>query len=643
MMQTAGARTDRPRFRQDLVAELIDEQGTRFIDVMDPDSGSLFRFYEVEYSLACGMDGERDVSDIVRWAQDELGLTPSQHEVRAVIATLGDLGFIDARVVDPAAPELVPGGVTLQTPAPAVEDVELGAPGARPAAAAASVPAAPPVALGAPGASPTGRRPAEPAPDVSLGAAGRSPARPTPAPSDVSSEVSLDLSDHIAVRPDDVKEAVRASKVMSAVEVPQDLLDALEDRPVTKPPVSRPPESRPPEASRSSERIELRADAKLEPRPEQSRPPEPVRPEPRTEARSEPAAAEAPASQPPFTRMPEHRPGKPAVELPKAPPPADKAAVAPPAPSRGVSPALIVVLILVVLGAIAFAVWKLVLDKPVADTETSSAPVAPPVKPAEPPPPPPAPTSKIAMTTAAAEDVKVGRAGVIETIQADKFTASAGDVLVRLVGDRPLEAELTGIAHDAKKLQDAIDAATKRRDAAQAAGNKADEAKATTEIADRQKTLTTKQSQLDAKRTEIDNFVIHAASNGTFTPSVKQGQKVTADALIGTLQRDAVPVATFAITDGKPFSVDASVDVTVGKAGPNVVCKVAEVQPTSLKVTCPADPALTDGADVTLKSTAADAPGTPPAAGSSGSDAGGSAAAGSSEPATGSAAAPETK
>ena len=41
---------------------------------IDPDSGNVFRFYEVEYSLACAMDGERDVAGIVKWAEEELGL-----------------------------------------------------------------------------------------------------------------------------------------------------------------------------------------------------------------------------------------------------------------------------------------------------------------------------------------------------------------------------------------------------------------------------------------------------------------------------------------------------------------------------------------------------------------------------------------
>ena len=92
---SAATGRDRPRFRQDLIAETVEHQGSRFIDVMAPEGNDVFRFYEVEYSLACGMDGERDVAGIVKWAQDELGLTPSPQEVRAVIAALGDLGFIE--------------------------------------------------------------------------------------------------------------------------------------------------------------------------------------------------------------------------------------------------------------------------------------------------------------------------------------------------------------------------------------------------------------------------------------------------------------------------------------------------------------------------------------------------------------------
>src|SRR5262249_7222269 len=110
---SADTGRDRPRFRQDLIAETVEHHGARFIDVMAPEGNDVFRFYEGEYSLACGMDGERDVAGIVKWAQDELGLTPSPQEVRTVIATLGDLGFIEAAGMAEAAPapELAVGAV----------------------------------------------------------------------------------------------------------------------------------------------------------------------------------------------------------------------------------------------------------------------------------------------------------------------------------------------------------------------------------------------------------------------------------------------------------------------------------------------------------------------------------------------------
>src|SRR5258707_1226239 len=128
--------TGRPRFRQDLVAEPIEDAGARFIDVMDPDSGNVYRFYEVEYSLACAMDGERDVAGIVQWAREELGLTPSPNEVKTVISTLGELGYLEGaraaaaqpvgrpiRQPDALAPGIVVGQRTPQHPG---VDVELG-------------------------------------------------------------------------------------------------------------------------------------------------------------------------------------------------------------------------------------------------------------------------------------------------------------------------------------------------------------------------------------------------------------------------------------------------------------------------------------------------------------------------------------
>ena len=71
MSQTSGASANKPFFRYDLHTQAIEEAGSRFVEVSCPDSGNSFRFYEVEYAVACGMDGERDLSGIVAWAKTE--------------------------------------------------------------------------------------------------------------------------------------------------------------------------------------------------------------------------------------------------------------------------------------------------------------------------------------------------------------------------------------------------------------------------------------------------------------------------------------------------------------------------------------------------------------------------------------------
>jgi hypothetical protein len=232
-MQTTTAR---PRFRQDLVAELVEDGGQRFIDVADPDSGHMFRFFEVEYSLACGMDGERDVAGIVKWAQDELGITPTANEVQAVIAQLSDLRFVGAdRTVDAAATKAQPRAEELakgivvgkQANANASADVELGKAGTNTASREEKLPAAD-FALGASGAGTAKAQPKAPVEDIALGAPGANDAR-RPAPASTpppATDMSLDLADQFALKPGDVKEAVRQSKVMTAVEVPKELLDA---------------------------------------------------------------------------------------------------------------------------------------------------------------------------------------------------------------------------------------------------------------------------------------------------------------------------------------------------------------------------------------------------------------------------------
>ena len=199
---------ERPRFRTDLVAHPVTEAGKRFVDVTDPDSGSTFRFYEVEYSVACSMDGKRDFGGLVSWSQEELGLQPSRSELETVVSTLGELGYLAEA-----------GGADMM--------------------------------LGDAGKSPMSK-PREPvaAPDVELGRAGATEdvddAYEMEADTQIVSveaeepEVSVDLSQHLSVDQSDVKEAVRQSRVMGAVgEDDEDAATKVKGEPLTAEAVSK--------------------------------------------------------------------------------------------------------------------------------------------------------------------------------------------------------------------------------------------------------------------------------------------------------------------------------------------------------------------------------------------------------------------
>src|SRR5215470_9438506 len=96
MENTQQQATDRPRFRSDLVAQPIEEEGVHYVDVTDPASGQTFRFYDVEYSIACAMDGARDMAGLAEWTRAELGIETSADELQNVVTTLADLGYLEA-------------------------------------------------------------------------------------------------------------------------------------------------------------------------------------------------------------------------------------------------------------------------------------------------------------------------------------------------------------------------------------------------------------------------------------------------------------------------------------------------------------------------------------------------------------------
>ncbi|MBX3154530.1 MAG: hypothetical protein KF773_00895 [Deltaproteobacteria bacterium] len=644
--------SERPRFRLDLIAETIEEQAGRFIDVMDPDSGNVFRFYEVEFSLACGMDGERDVAGIVKWAQDELGLTPSTNEVQTMIATLGDLGYLDrgaeARAqAAQAEPEPVRAaqqaaqvardqdlaqGVVVGKPAAspvAPSNVELGIAGggAKPAAGP-DMPAAPDIALGAPGTGPT-QTPRLPVEDVPLGQAGRAEQPAPRAAKPAVSDVSIDLAEQMPIRPDDVKEAVRASKVMQAVDVPADLLPP--EKPVSRP---TPP-------ARTATPLPFEA---VKPPVAEAKPPAPEVKPPVAEAKPPVAEAKPPVAEakPPVAEVKPPAPVKPPVELKpvdKAPPPADKPpadkppadkpttdkpAAKPPAPANKVSPVLIVLLILVVAGAGAFFVWKFVLNKEDEGKKETTGQQAPPPKqpdpPKEAPKPPPPPPVKLAVVPGVAADVKSTNVNAgLETLEAAK-AVKEGDVVARYFGAAaPTQAHKDAVTRETKARADV--------DAASAAVQKARDDKAPDAkikeledaLAAKQKVLDTRTTELAKAKEEYAKVVLTAPATGEWKPVAKTGTKLAPDAVIGTVTPPTTLVATFPAAEG--IAAGAARLVQLAKQpDTKLTCKVVAADTAGIKVSCPAEdpPALAD-AEVTLGGPADEAPPAPDAGSGSGS------------------------
>jgi hypothetical protein len=559
------AQADRPRFRQDLVAEPVEDGGTRFIDVMDPDSGSVYRFFDVEYSIACAMDGERDVPGLIQWSREELGLAPSPAEVRNVIATLGELGFIDHAGAKPAPSDdmLRPGVVVGEKrPHTPVSDFELGNAGA-----AANAPAAKPLPTSnielAPGVTAGRPQPAaKQSHDIALGQPGRS-------------DVSTDLADQMNVGLDDVKAAVRASQVMKAVDVPPELA------------------------------AELEAPKKEIPRARNTPPPMPVvKPPPGLDI-AKPAVAAKPAEAPkPVAAKPVEAPkpvvvAKPAIEahgatapIAKAPDGKAASAKAPPAPETGTSRSLVVVLVIVAIAAIAFLAYRYFMSSDTASNE----PVKPvPVKPT-PPPPPPIESEKMATSPEVTNDVKPQGSGTIETLVPDGAVKS-GAVIATFSGSKPIQTEVAALDKDVtKRLPAEIDQAQKDIDAANAASNKAQLATAQAKLADRQKALADKKAKLDARQADLDKLEIKAPNDGTIKATSKVGAKVTPNDAVFSLTQPAVRTVTFKKADGASTGTRV---VVVGKAdSKHTSCITTSADPNAIMIQCPAD-AIAEGAEVT--------------------------------------------
>lgn len=654
----------RPRFRQDLIAESIDDtgdSGARFIDVLDPDSGHVFRFYEVEYSLACAMDGERDVPGIVQWAKDELGLSASAREVQSVISTLRDLGYLEpgavlspaARVAEPAAraesrakptapPETVrpveqvraaesakpPKPVDVVQPsmaaaaerAAAIPDLELGHVGPAASYTDTSMSPAADIELGSGiTTAPRAREVEAPVEEIALGQSGR---------------VDMgDLSKQVGVSIADVKEAVRASQIMTAADPESAAIELAESRPSERP-VRHPTMPQPmPRATRTSDgpkQSDGRPEARSSDSPSQPAPLPEVRPAAAASERAgqafretgparavaapvQPASRDSWRAKPDF---PEQRSDRPAqrAESPAAEPPppsqpdswrasrqvpaiqrpasradvldsGDKVASRPVdvAPEPRASRSALGLLALLLVIAVAYVTYKVLLKKPEEQRAIKAAVPAPVV--VKPPEPPPVEVEKLTNSDETTESIKPPVAVAIEKVQ--DGAVRRGDVMVRFVGHRRLDAEIAALEREIeKRVQPELAAALRDRQVAQTAGIPAKVAEAEKRLTDRQKSLNDKQARLALKRTELQKFQLRAPADGRVIAQVAPGTKATPADEIAKLIRSPMRIVTFKIAEGEPKSRVILVSKASGRKLP---CTVVKVDTNGTTIECPLD------------------------------------------------------
>ncbi len=690
---------ERPRFRNDLVAQPIEEAGQLFVDVTDPDSGETFRFYEVEYALACAMDGQRDVGGLVHWAEEELGLVPSSDEIGTVVKTLDTLGYLSrsarsaasedvelgapgagsrrsASATEPPQVELGAAGSAItpseEMPPPPGDELELGRAGAdQIRGSMAAIPSTPrgddealtprgqsaaPSVAASQGMEPSAPQRAESSASSSSAATNRfersthddslaasreasgramtqpprlptappgpargsaaelfeesfaglmeERARPaagpsameidaiTPLPGEVQpslrprsnadadedgptnlppaqpdfedEEVSVDLSQHLSLGTADVKEAVRASKVMKAVDVPRELLDELDDRS----PAAAIPTSTAAAAAASA-------------------------------GAAVPAPTAATSATAPATPMA----GKPAQELPATPAGMERSAPVGrpvevptegghPLPSevrRNISPLLVVLMVVALLGACAYYYWAFIYDRGAVSSVDEPAALEP-VEPLEPLPPPP-PTSVLAAGAPVVEELAAGTNGRLDEVAEQGATVATDDVVARFAGWKRYQDEMDRDEYDLKRYDRRIERALSDKEAAEAASNEAAKKRAEQLIAQTEDKIARRKESIAASAAAMDKLLLKAPSDGVVERVAQPGAVVKASDVVVRIQGEPTTVASFELPAGQEANYSAEQTVTLKDAASSrsIDCTVSELVGQTLKARCPSE------------------------------------------------------
>nr|MBA3820301.1 hypothetical protein [Deltaproteobacteria bacterium] len=264
---------------------------------------------------------------------------------------------------------------------------------------------------------------------------------------------------------------------------------------------------------------------------------------------------------------------------------------------------LIILLVLVLAAAAAYFAWRYLIREqaPVSDEAATTAPGAPvaPVAPPE-PPKPVEPTAKIEIAGGVPRDVISVFAGKIESIDTAERDVKSSDVLARLAGAKRLEGEMATITKEidtrvAKTLEGANNALTKAQAANNAEAVKAAEA----QIAKLEKTRQEKQDLKVQKEDALEKLLVRAPFDGKVTVVAKAGQTLGENTVVAKITPQPAPSALFKLE--KNMTIERGLAVPVALGEKLHTCTVAESTVDGTRVVCPEDPALVEGADVTLK------------------------------------------
>jgi len=110
-----------PRFRSDLIARPVRSRGGRYIEILDPQSGSKMRFSSLGYSIAYLMNGDRDLGALADRIQSELGIDMPVVKLVGLVERLEKLGCLErkenrGRPTIPISPAALDAAISESTP-----------------------------------------------------------------------------------------------------------------------------------------------------------------------------------------------------------------------------------------------------------------------------------------------------------------------------------------------------------------------------------------------------------------------------------------------------------------------------------------------------------------------------------------------